>query len=157
MQLSRVQLSADEDSIRWRFTADDQYSTNSAYAVQFIGAIRDGQWSRVWQAKVENKCKLFMWLLLQIKLPTADRVLKYNGEANPICTLCRTNAEKHLHMVAKCSYTQAVWQLIASWFNIQAPSPSARTTSGWWKSLLRQGAAFFDKGDFIKLMVFSSS
>jgi hypothetical protein len=81
-----------------------------------------------------------MWLLLQTKLPTADRILKYNGLANPICTLCHTTAEKHLHMVIKCSYSKAIWQQIATWFNVQVPPLTARTIRGRWRSLLRQGA-----------------
>jgi hypothetical protein len=51
---------------------DGRYSAKSAYNVQFIGAIKDEQWSSIWKAKVDNKCKFFMWLLLQTKLPTAD-------------------------------------------------------------------------------------
>jgi hypothetical protein len=82
----------------------------------------------------------FMWLLLQTKLPTADHILKYNGQANPICTLCHTTREKHLHLVIKCSYAKAVWHRIATWFNIQVSPLTARTIRGWWRSLLRQGA-----------------
>jgi hypothetical protein len=72
------------------------------------------KWNIIWRAQVENKCSFFSWLLLQSKLPTSDRILRFNGQANPICTLCRTTPEKHLHMVAKCAYTKAVWQLASS-------------------------------------------
>jgi hypothetical protein len=136
-----VQLGDADDSISWRFTADGRYSAQSAYNVQFLGAVKDGQWNIVWRAKVENKCKFFMWLLLQAKLPTADRVIKYNGQANPTCTLCRIHAEKHLHMVAKCSYVKEVWQRVATLSSIQAPPTAARNIGTWWRSTLRQGSA----------------
>jgi hypothetical protein len=74
------------------------------------GAIKDGLWLGIWKAKVENKCRFFIWLLLQARLPMADRIANHGGHANSVCTLCRTNAETHLHMVAQCSYTKAVWQ-----------------------------------------------
>jgi hypothetical protein len=109
-QLSQVRLTSGEDTIRWRFTANGSYSASSAYNVQFQGAIKDGLWRGIWKAKVENKCRFFIWLLSQARLPTADRIANYGGHANSVCTLYRTNAETHLHMVAKCSYTKAVWQ-----------------------------------------------
>jgi hypothetical protein len=121
--------------------------------VQFIGAVRDGQWNTIWQAKVENKCRFFMWLLLQTKLPTADQICKYNDQANPICTLCHTTAEKHLHMVAKCSYAKAVWQQIVSWFNIQTPPSTARMIRDWWRILLRWGAD--DRAHHTRLIIYT--
>jgi hypothetical protein len=113
--------------------------------VQFQGAIKDGLWRGIWKAKVENKCRFFIWLLLQARLPTADRIANHGGHANSVCTLCRTNAETHLHMVAKCSYTKAVWQKIALEFNIQPPIQQSRTLRRWWRSVLRQSAADRDK------------
>jgi hypothetical protein len=124
-QLSQVQLSSMDDTIAWRFTANGSYSAQSAYNVQFTGTVRDGPWNTIWKAKVENKCHFFTWLLLQNKLPTSDCLLKHGRQANPVCTLCRTHAETHLHMTAKCSYTTLVWQQIATLLNIQVPSLTA--------------------------------
>jgi hypothetical protein len=63
--------------------------------------------------KAENKCKFFLlWLLLQRKLLTADRIIKRGGQANPVCQLCRTSNESMTHMVTNCYYSKRVWQLI---------------------------------------------
>jgi hypothetical protein len=32
--------------------------------VQFIGSYADYAWSQLWKAKVENKCKFHLWILL---------------------------------------------------------------------------------------------
>jgi len=58
----------------------------SAYDVQFIGPFANERWTQVWQMKVENKCRFFMWLLLQCKLPTTDMII--GGTADAICKLC---------------------------------------------------------------------
>jgi hypothetical protein len=79
------------------------------------------------------------------KATTADRIVNHGGHANSVCTLCRTNTETHLHMVAKCSYAKAVWQKIAFEFNIQPPIQHPRTLCRWWHSVLRQSAADRDK------------
>jgi hypothetical protein len=56
------------------------------------------------ETKSEAKVPFFMWLLLKSKLPTADRINKRGGHADPICKLCHCRQENHLHMMAKCSY-----------------------------------------------------
>jgi hypothetical protein len=52
------------DTITWRFTASGSYTSRSAYAIQFAGSFADYEWDKIWNAKVENKCKLFCWLIL---------------------------------------------------------------------------------------------
>jgi hypothetical protein len=127
LQLSQVRLTSEEDSISWRFTTYGCYTAESAYNVQFQGAIRDGSWNTVWKAWVENKCRFFIWLLLQAKLSATDRISNHGGQANNSCPLCYTNAESHLHMGVRCSYTRAVWQHIATRFSIPQPPQQSRT------------------------------
>jgi hypothetical protein len=52
-----------------------------------------------------KQIQIFTWLALQLKLPSADRIIKQGRQANPICALCRTTDESHIHMFAKCTYT----------------------------------------------------
>lgn len=53
-------------------------------------------------------------MILQNKLWTADRIIKNGGQANAICSLCRTTAETATHMMASCSYSLQVWNEFAS-------------------------------------------
>jgi hypothetical protein len=34
------------------------------YLTQFYGSFNDYEWSKLWAAKAENKCKMFGWLIL---------------------------------------------------------------------------------------------
>jgi len=54
----------------------------------FIGSFADHDWPRIWKLKEEPKCHLFTCLLLQWRLPTADRIIRQGGQWNPICWLC---------------------------------------------------------------------
>lgn len=128
-QLRGIQLSSQPDQIQWRFSADDRYSSRSAYMMQFKGSIQDYLWDKVWKTKVENKCKFFLWLLLQRKLLTVDRIIKRGEQANPVCQLCKTRNESMTHMVANCSYSDKVWQLIAQETEIRLP-PTQHGTFG---------------------------
>ncbi|OEL19647.1 hypothetical protein BAE44_0019335, partial [Dichanthelium oligosanthes] len=73
--LQDLQLTEDEDQITWRFNANGNYSVQSAYQTQFIGSQYNEKWRQIWNAKVENKCKFFIWQLLQYKLPTSEKFI----------------------------------------------------------------------------------
>lgn len=82
----------EDDTITWRFTTNEKYSTRSAYEIQHRGSytlITNGSKSE--RAKIEPKCKIFRWHLLHWKLPTAswsNHQIKCRGQPNPICQLC---------------------------------------------------------------------
>jgi hypothetical protein len=86
--VQQFHLSDRPDEIMWRFTASGKYSSQSAYQIQFTGSFMDHDWGNLWRAKVENKCKMFWWLILQNKLWTADRVIKHGGQGNQIYVSC---------------------------------------------------------------------
>jgi hypothetical protein len=140
-RLNSVTLSNREDELTWRFSANGEYSARSAYAMQFAGSFADYNWSKIWTSKTENRCKLFCWLFLQNKSWTADRIIKFGGQANPICQLCRTNQESALHLVAECSYAEMVWRSLASWIGVRfrpPPSCTYRRLRTWWDSMLTE-------------------
>jgi hypothetical protein len=121
-QLSQVQLGDAEDSIVWRFTPDGKYSASSAYKIQFTGSTADIRWATIWKAKVEQKCRIFMWLMLQNRLPTVDRIIKWGGQADPICKLCHTTAESTIHLFANNSFAASIRQSTTTWYQMQMPA-----------------------------------
>lgn len=48
-----------EDDIRWKWTADGVYTTQSAYQAQFIGVFSRIKTTPIWKAKAEHKCHFF--------------------------------------------------------------------------------------------------
>jgi hypothetical protein len=60
----QIQLTDQEDDISWHFSPNGAYTSSSAYGIQFVGTFADFNWTGVWKAKVENKCKFFCWLVL---------------------------------------------------------------------------------------------
>jgi hypothetical protein len=45
-----------EDTIVWRWTADGEYTTKSAYHIQFEGTFNRLKIMPIWRAKTEPKC-----------------------------------------------------------------------------------------------------
>jgi hypothetical protein len=141
-KISYVNLTNHADDISWRFTANGTYTTRSAYSIQFAGSFADYEWEGIWRAKVENKCKLFCWLIMQNKLWTADRLIKHGGQANTICQLCRSQQESALHLLAQCSYSQLVWSGLSAWLGASLqppPTSSYRRLRSWWNAMIQAG------------------
>jgi hypothetical protein len=58
--VSHTQLHEDsEDTIYWRWTEDAEYTTKSAYCVQFQGCFNKLRIMPIWKAKAEPKCRFF--------------------------------------------------------------------------------------------------
>jgi hypothetical protein len=61
-----------EDDIIWTRTPDRVYYAKSAYTLQFEGSLTTTFPTTIWKIWEPLKCKLFIWLLLQCLIWTAD-------------------------------------------------------------------------------------
>jgi hypothetical protein len=48
-----------EDEIKWGWTGNGEYSTKSAYLIQFKGRTKKFNITPIWRAKAEPKCRVF--------------------------------------------------------------------------------------------------
>jgi len=120
-----------EDTIVWTLESSGQYSSKSAYAIQFAGQVQSSFPSLIWNAWAPPKCKLFLWLLLQNRLWTSARLQLRHLKNNYFCALCERNLETTHHLFFECPYSRLVWQLVATW----SGCPSLQPTS--WKEALQ--------------------
>ena len=51
------QLNDQDDQIRWKWTADGNYSAKSAYLAQFMGSYSDIMANSIWKAHTEANSK----------------------------------------------------------------------------------------------------
>jgi hypothetical protein len=65
-----------DDTISWRWSADGKYSSSSAYKIQFSTNFCKIKFNPIWKAKIEPKCRFFVWTLLHNKILTADNLQK---------------------------------------------------------------------------------
>jgi hypothetical protein len=136
--LETVTLNDQEDTIVWKWTANGQYTSKSAYQAQLLGSYCTFNSKAVWAAKVEDKHRFFAWLLIQCKLLTADRLIARNWPCNPVCSLCDQELESTEHMVLHCVFAQEVWNLVSQWTGGLVRIPSSRVKMEfWWNSSLK--------------------
>jgi len=112
-----VQLNDQEDCIRWIWTENGVYSSKSAYLAQFKGSYSAFKAKSIWKAHAEGKHKFFVWLLIQAKILTADKLSQRNWPCNPVCVLCDQEPETAIHLCLKCPFALEVWELVRSWTN----------------------------------------
>ena len=69
-EVSQIRLIENtEDSIRWRWMVDGEYTAKSAYCIQFQDTFSKLKLQPIWKAKAEPKCRFFAWTLLHKKNP----------------------------------------------------------------------------------------
>jgi hypothetical protein len=131
-------LEDSEDEIKWRWTIDGQYTTQSAYRIQFVGRHKKPATTPIWKARAEPKCRIFAWILLQHKILTANNLAKRVWPHNPLCQLCNLSAETLTHLCLECPFTQNVWIHLTSQLGRQDLQVfTSHTPNGWWKRLRR--------------------
>ena len=118
--------SQDDDQITWTPTATGIYSAKSAYNLQLQGKCRSPVAKAIWKPWGPNKCKLFLWLLLQNRIWTADRLMLREWPNSYFCPLCYRNLETAFHLVAECPFSKQVWSVVATW-----PFCSNLSPDGW--------------------------
>lgn len=125
------------DSIAWRWKADGSYSTCSAYRIQFRGSYPTFNSKLIWKARAENKCKVFVWILVHEKVLTADNLQIRGWPHQDHCLLCDGPLETCVHLSLLCPFAIAVWSQILTWENfdshlIQSIHDHVHLSS-WWK------------------------
>jgi hypothetical protein len=115
------------------------YSSKSAYLAQFNGSYSAFKAKSIWKAHAEGKHKFFMWLLIQAKILTADKLSQRNWPCNPVCVLCDQEPETAIHLCLKCPFALEVWELVRSWTNnlIMPPSSDIQSFDSWWAAVLQ--------------------
>ena len=67
----------------------------------------------------------------------ADNLRKRGWPHDPICCLCRAADECADHLLARCSFTQALWSLMLNHCNLPttlAPTGATSSLAEWWES-----------------------
>lgn len=64
----------------------------------------------VWFAEGTPKFSFIVWLAVQNRLATGDRILRWNAQAISTCWLCQSEIETRDHLFFDCAYSKEVWK-----------------------------------------------
>lgn len=65
------------------------------------------------------------WLAIHDRLPTCDRLSKFEIQCAQLCTLCKKENETHSHLFFTCEFSKIVWKGATQCSNMNA------NTSNW--------------------------
>ncbi|XP_020110397.1 uncharacterized protein LOC109725566 [Ananas comosus] len=94
------------DSIRWRWTSDQLFTVKSLYQLITDAGLRVSMNQHIWNLKIPVKIKVFIWLLLRKRLPTADILLIRGMHVNQNCAFCAILTESCDHIFNDCVYVR---------------------------------------------------
>ncbi|KAE8781876.1 hypothetical protein D1007_44816 [Hordeum vulgare] len=107
LAVTPLPASAVRDSVSWSLSPSGEFSVSSAYLALCRMPVLP--WlSPLWKALLPLKIKIFVWQLLQDRLPSGTEVLKCHGTGNGICPLCHV-PETGSHILFSCVAAQALW------------------------------------------------
>jgi hypothetical protein len=90
---------------------------------QFEGHTISPMYTVVRKVWASPKCKLFVWLVIQNRVWTADR-LELRGWPNyGLCPLCKQVQETSTYLLCHCRFSVRVWCDIVAWLGLQDVNP----------------------------------
>lgn len=111
------------DTITWTLTANGEYTARPGYLMQFEGTVWSATHQKVWKQWTAPQCKFFIWLLLQQRIWTANRLQLRGWENCYFCQMCERNLETPYHLFVECLESREIWSRIAAWVGQQSLNP----------------------------------
>lgn len=101
------------DSVLWRHAEGkfrNNFSTKKTWD-QIRTARSVCSWHKgVWFSNSTPKYAFIMWVAVNGRLQTADRMQKWNSSINTTCSLCQEAPESCIHLFFGCDYSGTVWR-----------------------------------------------
>uniref|UniRef100_A0A453K6B6 Reverse transcriptase zinc-binding domain-containing protein n=1 Tax=Aegilops tauschii subsp. strangulata TaxID=200361 RepID=A0A453K6B6_AEGTS len=100
---------------------------SSCYQALFLGACEEPHWKLTWKSWAPLRVKFFMWLALQDRCWTAERLAIHGLPHEPACALCDQEDETMQHLMAGCSFSHQVWYDVLAWDRFPTDLPTGDT------------------------------
>jgi hypothetical protein len=125
------------DSILWRWTTYETYSTCSSCRIQFRGSFEPFRSGLIWKAHAENKCKVFAWTMAREKVLNAENLQRRGWPHQDHCAVCNGSMETCIHLALLCPFAKSVWSLTLAWVhfdeNLIISSKEPSKLIRWWE------------------------
>ena len=113
------------DSLIWVGSKDGRYSVKQGYKV----LVNAHSWKIVevplklcWDNACLPKAGFSLWLAIQNRVLTADRLSKFGFIGPSRCILCKNDNENAEHLFYKCPFAQSCWEWLKSRLSWSSPS-----------------------------------
>ncbi|XP_075109196.1 uncharacterized protein LOC142180987 [Nicotiana tabacum] len=107
--------------IKQKTISDCHIPKQASWLVWKILEFQKVEWKKVVLVQtIIPRHQFILWLAIQNRLATVDRLQKWGIQVDKRCILCTTGRDETLeHMLFECTYSQHMWKSILSWLSIQ--------------------------------------
>ncbi|KAM0899738.1 hypothetical protein ACQ4PT_021089 [Festuca glaucescens] len=130
--LGAAPAASEEDSFRWKWSADGSFSSSGAYRVLFHGTVGLPAANLVWDSFAPLKYRMHAWLALHRRCWTADRRLRRGLPSHSLCPLCTATDETLDHLSLHCRYAQDLWAGLVARLRLPNIAPVAAVGINDW-------------------------
>lgn len=106
-----------EDILRWNMDTG-QFTIKKCYSILENSTKDDGPWSVIWNLKIPNKVKLFIWKLCHNILPTRVLLAIILKREIQYCLFCHREVETIDHLFWTYPFSMVVWKDFCRWWSI---------------------------------------
>jgi hypothetical protein len=107
--VDRTDLQPDiPDQRCWKLSSSSLYSSKLPYLTMFSGSIKFS-WKRIKNCWVPSNCKFSMWLAVNNRCWTSDRLAKRGLPHQPACPFCDQSEETINHILTSCVLSREAW------------------------------------------------
>lgn len=136
LNISQIRLRDCENELIWDSAPSGTYTPKLGY-LKLNSDMGQREtiwwWGKLWKIKNPAKTRLFMWNVLNNKVPTWDILQKRNFSGPGWCTLCKSEGENIVHLFLNCNYINKVWTVVSSLLDLHY-SWSGQDLEHAWKS-----------------------
>ncbi|KAL2905125.1 LINE-1 retrotransposable element ORF2 protein [Bienertia sinuspersici] len=87
--------------------------------------------SNIWSRYNVPKHSFCLWLAVQQRLPTTDRLSKWGAQMQTTCGLCGTGQESSEHLFFQCPFSMEVWEELKAWLNSRNAQQNIQGICKW--------------------------
>lgn len=104
----------DPDKFIWAHGKEGKFRVRDTYCLSRGLTVQVGWegWRLLWKVKVQDRIKVFLWIMSNKKLLTNLERWKRRMAANPLCGRCYQEDEGVLHAIRDCAVAKEVWKCL---------------------------------------------
>ncbi|XP_013639441.1 PREDICTED: uncharacterized protein LOC106344656 [Brassica oleracea var. oleracea] len=112
--LTIVQLIDNQDYYEWEINDKTYTSFKTGIIYDYLmEQLHDVSWyASVWFSRAIPRRSFHMWLVIQNRLPTRNRLIHWGLQVDPQCLLCNRSPESRDHLFFFCQFSYDLWTLV---------------------------------------------
>ncbi|KAJ6682995.1 hypothetical protein OIU74_021114 [Salix koriyanagi] len=101
-----------EDQIIWSQHGTDKFSIATAWELIRHHSPAQDTHLLIWQKEHIPRHAFILWLAVQGRLRTRDRISTITAIPSLLCALCNQEPETHDHLFFRCHHSRTVWETV---------------------------------------------